>query len=108
MKNSAILYSTLFLLFFAYSNVCADTRISKVFKCSGEKIEYGDTTYTVLKKCGEPSFKELLSTEGNEQEEKWHYDCYGRGYVEELIFKKGVLVKRMRGEDSQGAQKCTN
>lgn len=107
MRNKLLLLLAIFALLFTLScNAKADNRSSKVFKCSGEKIENGDTTYSVLKKCGEPAFKELLSSEGCEREEKWHYDCYGRGYIEELIFKKGVLVERLRGEDSQGTQKC--
>jgi len=78
----------------------------EVFRCFGKEINKRDTTYSVLKKCGEPAYKEILSNEGCDKEEKWHYDCFGRGYVEELIFKKGILVKRNRGEKSKGTQNC--
>jgi hypothetical protein len=107
MRNITVILFVFFAFLLTLScNAGADTRSSKVFKCSGEKINDGDTTYSVLKKCGEPAFKELLSNEGCERKERWHYDCYGRGYVEELIFKKGILVDRLRGEDSQGTQNC--
>lgn len=106
MKNVVIQFAAVFFLCSVYSTAGADTRVLKVFKCQGEKIQNGDTTYSVLKKCGEPAFKEVLSTEESEREEKWHYDCYGRGYVDELIFRKGVLVERMRGVDSQGTHEC--
>ena len=107
MRNIYLISFVIFAALFAFScNTGAGTRSIKVFKCSGKKINNGDTTYSVLKKCGEPAFKELLSNEGCEKEEKWHYDCYSRGYVEELIFKKGILVERLRGEDSQGTQNC--
>ena len=105
-SNYLILLVILTTLLTLSCNAGADIRSSKVFRCSGEKIENGDSTYSVLKKCGEPAFKELLSNESCERQEKWHYDCYGRGYVEELIFKKGILVERLRGEDSQGTQNC--
>ena len=105
-KITTLLFVTFTFLFTLSYNAGADTRSIKVFRCSGEKINTGDTTYSVLKKCGEPAFKELLSNEGCEREEKWHYDCFGRGYVEELFFKKGILVNRTRGEESKGTQNC--
>lgn len=106
MRNITLIVFVFFAALFISDHAGADTRSTKVFRCSGEKIEIGDTTYSVLKKCGEPAYQELLSNEGCEREEKWHYDCYGRGYVEELIFKKGILAERLRGEDSRGVQPC--
>lgn len=107
MKNiSTILVVILAVLFTLPFNAGADTQSTKVFKCSGEKIEIGESTYSVLKKCGEPAYQEVLTNEGCDKEEKWHYDCIGQGYVEELVFLKGVLVDRLRGDKSQGSQKC--
>ena len=94
------------LLLIFIINAEANSKNIKVFKCSGGKVERGDTTYSVFKRCGEPAFKEILSNEGCDKEEKWHYDCTGRGNVEELIFKKGILVDRIRGEKSTGVQNC--
>ena len=97
----------LFLLIFTVSlTFSSRAEAIEVFRCFGEEIRNGDTTYSVLKKCGEPAYKEILSNEGCDKEEKWHYDCIGRGYVEELIFKKGILIKRRRGERSKGTRYC--
>ncbi len=85
----------------------AEARVIKAFTCSGKRIKIGDSTYSVLKKCGEPAYKELLSNEGCDREEKWHFDCKSRGNVEELFFTKGILVDRIRGEKSSGTQTCT-
>ncbi len=99
----------LFLLIFTVSltfSSRAEAIAIEVFRCFGKEIRKEDTTYSVLKKCGEPAYKEILSNEGCDKEEKWHYDCIGRGNVEELIFKKGILVKRSRGERSKGTRYC--
>ena len=99
----------LFFIIFAFlliSSSGAEARFIKVFKCFGKKVEIGDTTYSVLKKCEEPAYREILTNEGCDKKEKWHYDCKGRGNVEELYFTKGVLVDRIRGEKSSGTQTC--
>lgn len=82
------------------------SRVVRVFRCQGQEVDFRDTTYAVLKKCGEPAYKETISSEGCEKVEKWHYDCIGRGNVEELIFKAGVLADRIEGDDSRGTQTC--
>jgi len=91
---------------FLFIPFSAEAKILEVFKCQGTAIEVGDTTYAVLKKCGEPAFKEEVSAEGCEKVEKWHYDCKRRGYVDLLLFKAGVLVDRFEGEKSEGVQDC--
>ena len=97
----------LFLLILAVLLIfSSNVEAIEVFRCFGKEIKKRDTTYSVFKKCGEPAYKEILSNEGCDKEEKWHYDCFGRRYVEELIFKKGILVKRIRGEESKGTQNC--
>jgi len=96
----SVLVSAIIVAFSSSANA------DKVFKCSSEKITKGDSTYSVLKKCGEPAYKETVSSEGCDKIEKWHYDCYGRGYVEELTFIKGILAEQNRGEASKGTQSC--
>jgi hypothetical protein len=100
----------LFFIIFAFLLISSSSaeagRVIKVFKCFGERVENGDTTYSVFKKCGEPAYKEVLTNEGCDKKEKWHYDCKGRGNVEELYFTKGILVDRIRGEKSSGTQTC--
>lgn len=85
----------------------SNANANRVFKCSGgEKVQKGDSTYSVLKKCGEPAYRETISSIGCDKEEKWHYDCFERRYIVELIFKKGVFVDQNRGEESKGVQSC--
>jgi hypothetical protein len=83
-----------------------DAKILEVMSCRGGRVEIGDTTYSVLKKCGEPAYQEIISADGCEKRERWHYDCKNRGYIDLLEFKSGILVDRSRGEDSRGVQDC--
>lgn len=88
------------------SPVVVDAKILEVMSCKGGRVEIGDTTYSVFKKCGEPAYKETISAEECEKIERWHYDCKKRGYIDLLKFKSGILVDRSRGEDSHGVQEC--
>ena len=92
----------------AISLFSASALANRVFRCLGERVNTGDSTYSVLKKCGDPAYQEIISSESCDKVEKWHYDCYGRGYVEELIFIKGILVEqnKNKGADSTGRQSC--
>ena len=47
--------------------ISSEAKILEVFKCQGKSIEFGDTTYSVMNKCGEPAFKEEVSVEGCEK-----------------------------------------
>lgn len=96
---------TLLSIIFIFS-LASEAESAQVFRCFGKKVNKGDTTYSVLKKCGDPSYKETLSCEDCVKREKWHYDCIGRGYVVELLFKNGILIKRNRGGKSSGQQTC--
>jgi len=106
MKFSIALVS--FLAFFLSVLWAEEPKAVEVFWCQGEKISRGDTTYFVLKQCGPPAYREDISAanEGCEKVEKWHYDCIGRGYIDEFTFRAGVLVQQSRGEKSRGVQEC--
>lgn len=82
------------------------TKVLEVMHCKGGKVQKGDSTYVILKMCGEPAYKEVVSTEGNEKREIWHYDCKNRGYIDVLEFRSGELFDRTRGEYSNGVQEC--
>ncbi|MBU0729206.1 MAG: DUF2845 domain-containing protein [Proteobacteria bacterium] len=84
----------------------ANAAALKVLKCKGEKISAGDSSYFVLKNCGEPAYKETLSNEGCVKIEQWYYDCMDRGFIDILKFEGGKLLDRYRGEDSEGMQVC--
>jgi len=78
----------------------------EVFRCNGEEVRLKDTTYSVMKKCGQPAYQEVISAEGCEKVEKWHYDCKGRRFIDELTFKAGVLITHKQNENSNGTQNC--
>ena len=103
MKKTAAVFA---LFIVAVLPAASKAKVLKVFHCSGEKVEIGDSTYSVLKRCGEPAYSEDVSAEGCDRVENWYYDCKGRGFVEILQFKAGVLSDRSRGEDSNGVQEC--
>ena len=105
MASIMKLFFTLFAASLIFASA-ADAKVIYTFSCFGKSVENGDTTYSVLKKCGEPTYKETLSNKGCTKIEKWHYDCKGRGNVEGLIFKKGILTNRISGEKSAGTQTC--
>ncbi|MBU0675827.1 MAG: DUF2845 domain-containing protein [Proteobacteria bacterium] len=102
MKN----YIWIFVLGLLVFSSIAHGKVLEVFYCNGGKVDIGDTSYSVLKKCGTPAFQEIISAEGCDKVERWHYDCKGRGYVDLLEFKVGILTNRSRGEKSQGVQDC--
>lgn len=96
---------------FLYSNTrhmqeraASQAKVLEVFRGSGEKVEIGDSTSSVLKRCGESAYSEDASAEGCDRVENWYYDRKGRGFVDILQFKAGVLIDRSRGEDSNGVQ----
>ena len=78
----------------------------EVFRCQGKEVRKGDTTFTVIQKCGQPAYKEEISAKGCEKVERWHYDCKTRRFVEELTFTAGKLSDHKQGERSTGSQTC--
>ena len=88
------------------SLAASEAKVLQAFYCNNHKLELEDTTYTIFKNCGEPAFREVVSAKDCAKVEKWHYDCEGRGYIEELTFTEGLLTDRSKGERSQGVQKC--
>ena len=77
-----------------------------MLRCEGKEVDLRGSTFTVLQKCGEPAFREVISAEGCEKIERWHYDCQGRRFVDELTFRAGVLKSHNEGEKSTGTQIC--
>lgn len=90
------------LLIFA-TEACA----VQVLRCKdGKEIRTGDSTYSVLKRCGQPAYQEVVSAEGCDKVEKWYYDCQGRRFTDVLVFKAGVLTKHRQGDKTTGTQLC--
>jgi hypothetical protein len=84
------------------------------FRCGGEAVSVGDSTYSVQKACGKPARTEKTGTTGKTKKEKaapgqktskgkstrvekWYYDEGYGGYVYILTFQGGTLKKIEKG-----------
>jgi len=84
------------------------------FRCGNETVSVGDSTYVVLKACGDPARKEKTGTAGaakrdrtttgqkavkgaSTRVEKWYYDEGYGGYVYILTFQGNTLRKIEKG-----------
>jgi len=77
----------LLLVFFA-----GQTQASS-FKCNNEFVSTGDRKATVLLRCGEPFFAEVVSGDDEIKIEEWAYKSRGyKGFLRVLTFHGGRLV----------------
>ncbi len=75
------------------------------FRCGTSLVEVGDTKLQVLQKCGEPTFKELIKTDGFIVE-KWYYDCGSVRFIQILTFSGGSLQILETGDYGRGPDRC--
>ncbi len=111
-KTNFLILSFIFLFLMALPalSVAEDA----AFRCGGETVSVGDSTYVVLKTCGEPARKEKTGTAGaakrdktasgqkavkgaSTRVEKWYYDEGYGGYVYILTFQGNTLRKIEKG-----------
>jgi len=111
-KTSVFAISSIFLLSMTLPapSVAEDTS----FRCGNETVSVGDSTYVVLKACGDPARKEKTGTAGaakrdrttpgqktvkgaSTKVEKWYYDEGYGGYVYILTFQGNTLRKIEKG-----------
>lgn len=63
------------------------------FKCSNQFVSVGDRKATVLLRCGEPLFAEVVSGDDEIKIEEWTYEPRGyKGFLRILTFRGGRLV----------------
>lgn len=63
------------------------------FKCNNAFVSVGDRKATVLLRCGEPLFAEVVSGDDEIKIEEWTYEPRGyKGYLRVLTFHGGRLV----------------
>jgi hypothetical protein len=103
---------------------------SLAFRCGEKIITRGDSTATVLYRCGEPEYitgkkekvkgtfasgtehkKSTSYTTGTYQQEEikteiWHYNCGDSDFVYALTFEDNVLVKEETTTRGYGKSKC--
>ena len=75
------------------------------FRCGTSLVQVGDTKLQVLQKCGEPTFKELVKTDGFIVE-KWYYDCGAVRFIQILTFSGGSLQTLETGDYGRGPDSC--
>jgi len=63
------------------------------FKCNNNFVSVGDRKATVLLRCGEPFFAEVISGYDEVKIEEWTYKSRGyKGFLRVLTFHGGRLV----------------
>jgi hypothetical protein len=75
------------------------------FRCGTHIVSVGDNKLQVLQKCGEPTFKELIKTDGFIVE-KWYYDCGAQKFIQTLTFSGGFLQTIEAGDYGKGPDRC--
>ena len=86
-KLTIIFIATILIMFSTISQ-------SYALRCNCGLVSIGDRTFVVLKRCGEPVYKEIIR-EGKRKQpklENWVYGPIG-GMYHYLIFKDGKLFK---------------
>jgi hypothetical protein len=63
------------------------------FHCSGGFVYVGDTSLAVLKKCGEPHYKDVVKIGLSSREEKWHYDFGERTIPHTVTIRDGKVIR---------------
>jgi hypothetical protein len=63
------------------------------FKCNNHFVSVGDGKASVLLRCGEPLFAEVVSGDNDVKVEEWTYKSRAyKGYLRVLKFRGGRLV----------------
>lgn len=63
------------------------------FKCNNQFVSIGDRKATVLLRCGEPLFAEVVSGDDDVKVEEWTYEPRGyKGFLRVLTFRGGRLM----------------
>jgi hypothetical protein len=77
------------------------------FTCGTHIVVPGDSTAKVIIYCGEPSYKEVLSTgEEGPKIENWYYNCGSDGFIYALRFVDGVLQTIQLNGFGSGPSDC--
>ena len=67
------------------------------FSCNGRLVSVGDRSFDVLQRCGEPDYREVISSQIGPgvgvipHEEVWHYNFGPQRHVRVLLFREGRL-----------------
>lgn len=82
----------LFLLLFVFVLSVGQAQASS-FKCNNDFVSVGDRKVTVLVRCGEPFFAEIISGDDDLKVEEWTYKSSAyKGFLRVLRFNGGKLV----------------
>jgi len=73
--------------------LCAGQAQASSFKCNNDFVSVGDRKVTVLLRCGEPFFAEIISGDDELKIEEWTYKSRAyKGFLRVLTFHGGKLV----------------
>ena len=90
-NNCIILLVALLFLLFSKETFSEDLSDEDSFKCHKGIVSLGDTKFSVIKKCGEPSFKDKFG-------DKWVYDRGPSYFVYYIKFSSGKVLRISSGE----------
>lgn len=62
-------------------------------RCGTHLVRSGDTKFEVLRRCGEPELKEIVSGADEPRVEQWYYDRGARQFPRVLTFRGLELVR---------------
>ena len=84
---------------FVFLALTAQGAAADSLRCGQALITRNDSKYEVLKKCGEPDYREVVSGELQDKEEVWIYD-FGPQRFQYVITFKGFRIFRIESEPS--------
>jgi hypothetical protein len=90
MRYTLSIFALLFLILFALNNAFA-------FRCSTRLIHVGDSQFDIHLRCGNPTSKNIVKTNGFIIE-KWYYNCGPYRFTHILTFIDGTLKTIDKGD----------
>ena len=102
MKFVLILFLLICFIFISMTN-------SHAFRCGNQVVARGDSSASLLNKCGKPSSKEFVNEVIDGQlkyVEKWSYNCGSNDFLYKLTILNSTVIKDDPFERGTGISEC--
>ena len=70
--------------------ILCGSAVAQTLRCGSQLIVPGDTKYEVLKACGEPAYREVISGADERKVEQWIYTR--RGQLPKILTFRGMTL----------------
>ena len=100
-----------FFMFLVICFILISMTNSHAFRCGNEIITRGDSSSSVLNKCGEPSLREYGSEMYNGQliyVEKWSYNCGASDFLYKITIYNSKVIKNDPFSRGSGYSQCNS